>query len=157
MKKLIMSLSLLVTALVGAAPASLHVDFRIGKTPVGEAFECEGVTTQDRMLDVLRRAGWGHEQKTPQIDWRKYEAVVVSPSFYYDDEYLTFYGLVQEGNSIVLRYGWRPIKSVEPSTPGSYTMGSSIPGYAATIVVWYRRGLDSGRRFGCRNLGVVRQ
>lgn len=121
---------------------------------MGEGFECEGVTTQDRMLDVLRRAGWGHEQKTPQIDWRKYEAVVVSPSYYYNDEYLAFYGLVEEGNSIILRYGWRrPIE--ERSTPGSHTIGSSVPGYAATIVVWYRRGLDSGRRFACKNLGVV--
>ena len=157
MRKLAASLSLFVAALAGAAPASLHAGFWIGETPRGDEFKCEGVATQRQMVHVLRRAGWEREHGIPQIDWRKYEAVVVSPSIYYKSAHLAFYGLVRERNSIILRYGWEPIKSVVHHRPGVTTLGSSVPGYAATIVVWYRRGLDSEQRFFCSNLEVVRR
>lgn len=146
---------LLIAAFVVGVSASEHIGYWREPTPKGEGFKCRKVTTRDDMLDVLRRAGWDAGSEVPTINWRRQEAIVISPSTYYKSAYLSFYGLVREDGAMILKYGWEPIKSMQITGSNSVSLGSSVPGYAATIVVSYRRGLDSDGGLYCRNLGVV--
>ena len=136
-----------------SAHATEHTGYWNGPTPSGEAFECEGVGSRQRMVEVLRRAGWDMGARLPRIDWRRDKAVIVAPSRYYKSGQLAFYGLDREGNTIILRYGWERIRSTKV-TQNSATFGSSREGYAAAIVVAYRRQLETGSRFVCRNFGL---
>ena len=158
-------LLLLVVVFVTAAHASVHhasnhTGYWNGHTPTGKSFECEEVTTEERMKEVLRSAGWNMDDEVPAIDWERDEAVIVAPSYYYESGHLAFYSLYREDDSIVLEYGWDQIGRHDTTTTTTgiqiTTLGSSSPGYPATIVVSYRKGLDSGLKFVCRNKKLVR-
>ncbi len=139
---------------VTVASASEHTGYWNQRTQAGDEFKCEGVTSRERMEEVLRKAGWGM-QSVPAIDWQRDEAVVVAPSKYYKSGLLSFYGLTRDGNTIVLVYGWKPNQASESVGANSASFGSVVAGYLATIVVAHRRGLDSGLNFQCRNRGIV--
>lgn len=139
---------------VTAASASEHTGYWNQRTQAGNEFKCEGATSRERMEEVLKKAGWNMES-VPSLDWQRDEAVVVAPLEYYKSSLLSFYGLTREGNSIVLAYGWKPIEASESVGANSASFGSVGEGYPATIVVAYRRGLDNGLNFQCRNRGVV--
>ena len=140
--------------------ASEHTGYWRQDTPEGAVSRCEGVSTQDRMQAVLLQAGWDLNQGLPQIDWERDTAVIVAPSRYYKCGRMEFYGLALEDDTVALQYGWGPLQPLpvgktvrDASCTGS--PDSTMSGRAATIVVAYRKDLESGRRFVCKDRGLT--
>ena len=125
---------------------AIHTGYWKFYTPTGESFPCQGVESRSSMLRVLRDAGWEEHQGYPPINWDEDEAVVISPSKYYENYELKFFGLNFDEERLVLAYGWRR----EAYTESADTHMSRSPTDPATIVVAYKRGVDSGYRFVCR-------
>ncbi len=151
----------LLVAFATVAHASEHTGYWNESTQEGDSFPCEGVTTEERMKEVLRSAGWNMKDGIPRIDWENDEAVIIAPSEYseyYRSGDLAFYKLYRENDSIVLEYGWKQIVNVTITTETRgvqvTTLGSVAAAGPATIVVSFRRGLDRGLKFVCRNMGL---
>ena len=132
--------------------ASEHTGYWNKRTQTGSTFECEGASTQERMVQILNEAGWNTKEGIPKIDWQRDEAVIVAPSSYYKTALLTFYGLTREGDIYILKYGWKPIPASESVGASSATFGSTEEGYPATIVIAHRRGLHNSSKFKCRSI-----
>jgi hypothetical protein len=138
-----------------SALASAHTGYWNQTTPKGSEFKCEGVYSKDQLVDVLRQAGWRVDEGIPRIDWGSDEAVVVAPSQSYKNGRMVVFSLERRGDAIVLDYGWKPLEASESVGANSASFGSVGEGKPTTIVVSYRRGLDSGLRFTCSNRGFV--
>lgn len=142
--------------LVGSTSlASEHTGYWSQLTPQGSEFKCEGVYSENQLVNVLRQAGWRVEEGIPVIDWSRDEAVVVSPSQAYKNGRMVAFTLERRGDAIVLDYGWKPLEGSESVGVNTVTFGSVGEGKPTTIVVSYRRGLDKGLRFICSNRGFV--
>ncbi len=148
------SLALLVWASASAA-ASVHTGYWNEDTETGAEFKCQGAKSQHSMTETLRRAGWDVSGGIPKVDWDRDEVVIVAPSTYYRDGRLVFFGLFRRGGEIVLDYGFKPIEESAFVGANSATFGSVEGGTPQTIVVAYRRGLDTGLSFKCSNRGFV--
>lgn len=144
------------SCLVGSSViASEHTGYWNQLTPQGSEFKCEGVYSKDQLVNVLRQAGWRVDEGIPRIDWNRDEAVVVAPSQSYRNGRMVVFTLERRGDAIVLDYGWKPLEASESVGANSASFGSVGEGKPTTIVVSYRRGLDSGLRFTCSNRGFV--
>ena len=148
-------IALAMAASTASAQAPSHSGYWKSRTDKGSEFKCESATSEARMLEILRSAGWPVNQGIPSVNWSTDEVVVVAPSKYYKSANLAFYGLKRESETIVLDYGWARIESSESVSANSASFGSVGEGYSATIVVAHRRGLDTGLKFVCRDRGVV--
>ena len=137
------------------AQNSAHTGYWNDRTDKGAEFKCESATSKRRMMEILQSAGWPVDRGIPLVNWSTEEVVVVAPSKYYKSAHLAFYGLKREGDTIVLDYGWAAIKDSQRISANVISFGSTTPGYAATIVVAYQRGLDAGLSFVCRDRGIV--
>ena len=154
--------ALLLFSMLSPTLASEHTGYWKQGTPTGKEFACEGVASQEQLLNILQDAGWNTKRGMPPIDWERQEAVVVAPSEYYEDGKLVFYGLEDHGDTVVLKYGWESFggtsieeRKDEDGIAWTESRSSSTrPGEPETIVVSYRRGLDDGREFVCRNIGT---
>lgn len=138
-----------------SALSSEHTGYWNQLTPQGSAFKCEGVYSKDQLVNVLRQAGWRVDDGIPRINWNLDEAVIVAPSQSYKNGRMVFFTLERRGESIVLDYGWKPLEGSESVGANTASFGSIGEGKPTTIVVSYRRGLDSGLRFTCSNRGFV--
>jgi hypothetical protein len=128
----------------------------IKRTDAGKAFGCEGAYNRERLIKVLDEAGWPVSEGVPQLDWEHETATIIAPSDYYESAHLTFFGLKKEGNTLFIDYGWKEIADSESDGAGTISFGSNEPGYAATLVVSYRRELEDNVVVKCRSLGKVR-
>ncbi len=151
----VISIAIALSSITGAAIASQHAGYWRKITVTGKSYKCEGVYSESQMVKVLKQAGWPTDKGIPSVSWSTEEAVVIAPSSYHKDGRLALFGLDLEGDAYVLKYGWVTINTDQVGA-SSATFGSNEEGKPETIVVSYRRGLDSGRRFVCRDIGFQR-
>ena len=165
--RIMISLALSSAIFSTAYAESQHTGYWKQNTPTGNSFKCREVTNQEQMQMVLQKSGWDMNRGTPRIDWKRDEATIVAPSKYYEDADIAFYGLEREDGVAVLKYGWKQRRTTieeddneedEDKDKGvrSFSSSSMLPGEPETIIVSYRKGLDDGLKFVCRNIGKVR-
>jgi hypothetical protein len=111
-----------------------HTGYWNQRAQTGSEFECEGVTSRERMEEVPRMAGWNME-RVSSLDWKRDEAVVVASSKYYKYGLLSFNGLTREGNTIVLAYGSKPAQASESVGANSASFGSVGEGYWSDYIL----------------------
>lgn len=135
--------------------ASEHTGYWKERTDNGAEFKCQAATSKSSMEGILQQAGWNMSEGVPRVNWDLDEVVIVSPSKYYKNGRMVFFGLFRRGGEVVLDYGFKSIEGSESVGANSASFGSVGEGRPATIVVAYRRGLDSGLNFKCSNRGFV--
>lgn len=133
---------------------SLHTQHMIESVDnIKNVFECGFVTTKKDMIYALDQAGWISDHY-PDIDWNKYEAVIIAPEIYYKNADMVFHGLFREGNEFSLSYGWqrREDSRTQRQHDGTsvYSTFSSLPSKPEILIVAIPKELDENALYCSR-------